>query len=53
MIRTFEGKDHAMYQQVYICQVLPNIWLYASSVGDTKNNYKSAKKQFLEISQLK
>lgn len=46
-----EGKD--IHSQFFTCNVMPNIWLYATVVGDTKNNFEAAKKQFLKISKLK
>lgn len=53
LIRTFDVGDYNLYQQIYICNVLPNIWLYASVSGDTKSNFKSSKKQFIEITEFK
>ena len=46
-----EGKD--FHHQLYICNVFPKIWLYASVAGDTKNNFVAAKKQFCKISRSK
>ena len=52
IIRTFDVKRYNLHQQIYVCKVLPNIWLYASAAGDTKDNFKSANKQFIAITKL-